>query len=502
MSIRRYVASADTTITNAYEANLVTRATGSNMGASDVSEAFTIYAQASTASAKSSELSRVITKFSITDISTDRTNGTIPVSGSVGFYLRLYNAAHSQTLPKDFSLNISAISTDWEEGTGLDMEGYTDLTHDSVGANWTNASAGSPWTTAGGDYYHDASSSFSASFSTGTENLEVDITTLVEQWLGSPGNVLGTKTNYGVGVMFPAAQEGASRSYYTKRFFARGTEFWFKRPIIEARWDSSIKDRTGDFFISSSLATAAENLNTIYLYNNIRGQLRNIPIVAGGKILVSVYSGSSDNTAPSGSKYTLPIGGGVVTNNHTNVTGGHVSTGIYSASFAYTGSATTIYPVWHNVSLGSEVSAEFSTGSAITVNTFNSTDYSPSPNYVTTITNLKRTYSQDEEPRFRLYVRQKDWNPSIYSKAKSDPENLIIEDVYYRIIRTIDDLGVVKYGTGSYNHTRLSFDVSGNYFDLPISILEKDYMYGIKFLYKLPNGLYREQPHIFKFRVE
>jgi len=79
---------------------------------------------------------------------------------------------------------------------------------------------------------------------------------------------------------------------------------------------------------------------------------------------------------------------------------------------------------------------------------------------------------------------------------------LIIEDGYYKVYRTIDDLDVVAYGTGSLNHTRLSFDVSGNYFDLPVELLEKDYMYGIKLLYKLPNGFYKEQPQTFKFRVE
>ena len=35
-----------------------------------------------------------------------------------------------------------------------------------------------------------------------------------------------------------------------------------------------------------------------------------------------------------------------------------------------------------------------------------------------------------------------------------------------------------------------------------VRLLEDGYMYGIKFLYKLPNGLYKEQPNTFKFRVE
>ena len=498
MAIRRYLANADNTITNAFEYNLTTRGTGSNMGASDISEVFSIYGQSSSSSL---EVARILTQFPVTSISSDRAAGTIPASGSVNFVLRMYNAVHGETIPKSYSLNISAISKSWEEGTGLDMEGYTDLTYDGTGSNWQRASKSAAWTTAGGDFFSDTSSSFSASFDNGTEDLEVDITTLVEQWLNSSGNVLGSKTNYGVIVMLPAGEEGQKRSYYTKRFFARGTEFFFKRPVIEARWDSSNQDDRGNFFLSSSVATATENLNKLYLYNNIRGQLRDIPGVGTNKIRLSIYSGSSDNSSATGDKLFLPVGGGVAATGHTNITGSHVSTGIYSASFAYASSSiTTIFPVWHSGSLNS--ATVYHTGSAIEVKTFASSDFNPSSNYVTTITNLKKSYSREEEARIRLYVRQKDWSPTIYTKAKSDPDNLILEDAYFRVIRTIDELDVVEYGTGSLNHTKLSYDVSGNYFDLPMELLDSGYMYGIKFLYKLPNGLYKEQPNTFKFRVE
>ena len=59
MAVKRYWAQSDNTITNAFEENLTTRATGSNMGASDILEVFSIYAQASRTSA---EKSRVLLK--------------------------------------------------------------------------------------------------------------------------------------------------------------------------------------------------------------------------------------------------------------------------------------------------------------------------------------------------------------------------------------------------------------------------------------------------------
>ena len=66
----------------------------------------------------------------------------------------------------------------------------------------------------------------------------------------------------------------------------------------------------------------------------------------------------------------------------------------------------------------------------------------------------------------------------------------------------MDDLDVVPYGTGSLRHTGLSYDVSGNYFDLNMKHLEAGYQYGIKFsIYDDYSESYIEQPYIFKFRV-
>ena len=47
----------------------------------------------------------------------------------------------------------------------------------------------------------------------------------------------------------------------------------------------------------------------------------------------------------------------------------------------------------------------------------------------------------------------------------------------------------------------MSYDQSGSYFDLDMSLLQKDYAYGLTVAYYL-NGKYVEQPEVFKFRVE
>ena len=310
----------------------------------------------------------------------------------------MFNAKHGQTLPKNYTMEIKAITgsvatQEWEEGYGLDMEGYTDSTVGGTGSSWVNASstsatatatitvlnegfienddviildatngsrvilaindadaptteavtavspAGSTsaddavlftrrgssttdqasriatvinrhslfsatsdgavvtitqataglggnttvtcvdgggagpwfsntnftggrgaWATEGGDYANpdtDLSSSFTQVFDNGTEDLEVNITPLVEQWLSSSANsgapgITGFKNNYGLGVMLSSSHETENRSYYTKKFFARSSEFFFKRPVLEARFDSRELDNRGNLIYSSS----------------------------------------------------------------------------------------------------------------------------------------------------------------------------------------------------------------------------------------------------------
>ena len=97
MAIKRFFATKDNTISNAFKEGLSLSATGSNMGAADILEVFSIYGQKTTSSV---ELSRALVQFPIADISADRDSGDIPASGSVRFFMRLFNARHSEQLPK------------------------------------------------------------------------------------------------------------------------------------------------------------------------------------------------------------------------------------------------------------------------------------------------------------------------------------------------------------------------------------------------------------------
>ena len=729
MAIKKYYANKDNTITNAFQSNLTTRATSANMGLSDVLETFSIYGQASSGS---TELERILIEFPVSEISLDRTRGLLPASGSVSFYLNMYNAVNNQTTPRELELVVLPISRSWEEGTGLDMDNYKDVTRNGEGSNWVNAAANTPWLREGGDYL--SSPAYSQVFPIGNENLNINITDLVEDWIA------GTIPNYGVGVHLTSSQEafyaryypreavqfdgqaflsgnapdniaqasslsmwinqedqsttrymafwqqagfaslgralyvnsagkviyvrlydvgsttltsdasipldtwthlavthdqpvaanlptlyingvsssvtfssigsgnprgafdmfavggsragaannfigliddvayfdkvlsstevtelyndgcpvdikqisayaslsnwwvhgddprdeinlgtpptevsifdragtknlfatgsggmtivtgacsgqngvvpqdsneiintdGAKESYYTKKFFGRGSEFFFKRPTIEAVWDSSVKDDRGNFYASSSLLPASENERTIYLYNAIGGRLRDIPgsTTLGVRIYTSASGGDQITTGP--------------------ITAGKVSTGIYSASFALDTTASVVYDRWFDTGF---VTC-YHTGT-IEIKNHQASGYSPYPNYVTNLTNLRPIYYTHETNRFRFYVREKDWSPTIYTVATAKNDTLIIESGSYQIYRITDDLIAIPYNTGSDRGTEMSFDISGNYFDLNMNLLEPGYSYGIKIAYYEETvESYIEQPYTWKFRVE
>ena len=494
MAFKRYVANKDNTITDAFQENLTVRGTGSNMGQSDILEVFYISAQQSVTS---KEKARILLDFPIDEVSSDRSLGLIPASGSVSFYLKMTNAKHSTTLPRDYKLSIHAVSGSWEEGSGLDMESYTDLTYNKTGSNWVNREGETAWDNEGGDYYTDSSSSFEASFVVGDEDLEVDVTTLVEQWIDSAGNVLGSKDNHGFMVKLSSSYENSStNSYYTKKFFARSSEFFFRRPIIEARWDSSRRDNRGNLIFSSSILPPTENLMSLYMYNYFRGNLMDIAGESDQVPVLNLYASSG----------SVPEGDAVYFRNSSDnpvnfVSASRESKGVYKATFSITSSVVNAtYP--YLVDVWAYSGSEVHTGSAMTPQSHNLSNYNPNRNYVISMPNLKKGYTTNETARFRLYVREKGWSPNIYTVAKAKTPTLLIQSASYQIIRISDSKVVIPYNTGSDSSTMLSYDSEGNYFDLDMSVLEKGYTFGFQFaLYEESVDSYNEQPYIFKFRM-
>ena len=517
MTIKRYNSEKDNTIVNALKENLSSRGSLGNMGASDILEVFSIFGQANTSSL---EQARILVQFPIDTISGDRDLAIIPASGSVTYKLKMSNTPHGQTTPENYTLVAHPLVRDWTEGDGLDMESY----RDEEASNWNSASSGTAWYTAGSDYLSSSYANadvvpfqYSQAFSEGTENLEINITGLCEEWIkyhkgnataatasiellqnpsgsgqtisiyshdgerytytfitgstysinnsvylqilgtaeltagslenrissdfggklttdssgglialtqsvgGLHGNTIISSSiandtasfsgfaggtgmpNYGLVVKLRDDYEDGSkqRSYYTKKFYARSSHEFFLKPQIEVQWDSSLKDDRNYIIKSSSLAPASENLNNVYYYNRFRGSLVDIPNT-GSNLVVRFYPTLGGDPA------SIVQSGGLV---DTVVTASKADTGIYKATFAYSGSQTTLNDVWFKSDAGTETSLV--TGSGFTVYT-DDVDVSYSiPSYVINITNLKSSYLQSEKATFRVYTRNKNWSPNI-----------------------------------------------------------------------------------------
>jgi len=447
---------------------------------------------------------------------------------NVNFYLRMFNAVHGQPLPRDLVLTARPITKTWDEGYGLDMDSYSDKGYPLVtGSTWHTASGYVKWDTPGGDVSLDAKNNYTDYFEKGDENLEINITNLMEDWL------YGTRSNYGMLIQVTSSQEafngsegtlaevlslnltGSKKSYYTKKFHGRTSEYFFKRPIIEARWDyNRIKDDRGKAHYSSSLLRNTDNLNTLYLYNYVGGKLRNIPYLADNLIYVQLFSGSLGNTAPQGAALTMaaPDGGsagGVSSGSPTVIAGGLVSgeVGIYTASFALTSNIaptdvlTDIFDVWMNGAGVASSTVQFHT-SSFKIDKFPAYDYNYEPEYVAKITNLKDSYDHGETAKLRIFNRLKNWQPNVYTVANSTPQNTIIQSGSYRVYRVRDNMEVIRHSTASSdNETYLSYDKNGNFFDLDTSMLEPGYMYGIELAYYV-GDTWNIQKNKFKFRVD
>jgi len=468
MSIKKFQITADTTIYNAFKENLKDRGTEANTGLSDSLETFFIYGQTPDPNAAASdkvEEARILLKPDFQGILDTYTN----FPSDTKFILRLFNAEHPFTLPKNFTLNLFSIVDSWLEGSGLDMESYRD-----VGTpNWLKKDATTTWATSGAIDTSTAPVITSQTFSEGTEDMSLDITSFMQaNW--------ANLSDHSFVVSFPSSiTDGVTQTlnFYTKKFFSRSSEFFFKRPVVEARKASFTGDDRGRLYKSSPLTT--NNEQNLYLYNTVSGVRENIT----GDVKLELFSDSTLETS-------------IV----AAVDATRPDTGVYKAVITVPDTVTveTIYEKW------TAGATTIKTGSIKLLTREPATNNSEI-NYVTDITNIKPSYAPTEQARFRIYTRQKDWNPTIYTVASEELENLIVDKMYYKIIRLIDGETVMDYGIGTLNnnkeHTLISYDAQGSYFDFDISSLESGYMYGIKLMFSVAGEL-KEQPNTFKFRVD
>ncbi len=443
MGVFRLYPSADTWITDAHpERSTAIRATGSNHGRSP---SLNVFARKGDISSASLELARTLVEFSLSELSgLIFTQGTIP-SGS-SYYLRMFNMQHADTVPTSYDLTVYPISKSWDEGVGIDDDEHLDLGY----ASWNDAAALTAWTTTGSDYITTMSAS--QHFDLGTEDLQVDVTQIVNEWL------TGSDTaNNGFLLKLSDVDETGSINNYRKAFHGRETLFIDRMPYLEARWSDILKDNRHNF--------AFDNNNSLVLYNFVRGELTTL-----SSVNVQVKDDIADP------QYSQSFAAA------------EVSTGIFTASVylnstgSYSGSL--FYDIW-TAAGSTKITGSFQplllTGSAEDIN----------DQFILNVKNLKRVYDTSEQARLVVNVRKKDFvtHMGAISTASLNPEIECIEKMYYGVINDETGEGVIPFGTGSLPYTQLSYNRTGNYFDLWMRSFVPGFKYRLLFLLDINNEI-------------
>lgn len=405
--------------------------TGSNSGASEICELYYL-----TSSQSSRGKSRILMYFDISSISSSIASGLIPTS-SVQYSLFLKNASHAEITPYSFDVEVCPLSQTWAEGRGLSM--YDEGIKDSGVSNWTKATSLINWSISGSSYFSSSNLTASQYFETGHEDLNIDISNIVGNWLTGPIQ------NNGLVIKFTSPYESASEDFYVKKFYSRNVLATERSPKLVARWEKIIQDDRYNIFYGVS--------GSLYYYRFLNG----VPDNLNGNVYVNILNSSS----------------AVV----QTLTASRNYDGIYSISgvfVTYTGSTSIYRDVWFSGNtqyFTGNFIPQFATGSS----------YYDYDNFTLDIPNLT-TFQLNEKVYIRVFIREKDYRPALASYAGQNPVAVFMKDAYYQIQNADTEEVIVDYSTGSLKYSKLSYDKNGNYFELWTSGLKPEYLYKIKIL--------------------
>ncbi len=498
-------ASADAYITNKIILGSrpgTTSSVDSNVGMAGTLDLFKLYNETVLPSGSSGiELSRALIKFDLTE--------ALPVTASSNFraFLKLSSVYGGQPTPSNFTLTVSPLAKEFSEGVGFDVVGYRDL--DAV--NWLTASINgstiTTWTSGGCDHGGDATSSsldyitslssgsvnmmFSQSFSTGREDMMVDVTSYVS------AAIHGQLTDHGLRIAFSVSEEADSVTRFVKRFSSRQSKNSSKHPALILQYADSFIDNQADAYLDYP--------NVIGTYSNPFGAARNFvsgstyAAGSGSVILDMVASKSAYVTATT---YSISHSSSITYYSSSwnyfsqSFTGSQISfnggnsfvTGSYFADVMIASNAAGLsdvansdgsvrfVPVWRSPVNPSFV---YATGSAITLRQANQANQafgSTSRNVVVNIINLKPAYQSSDVVRLRVLFY--DYDAEIDAPyVKTPPHPKIYQNVSWSVVDSNTQNTIIPFDTV---YTKLSADGSGMYFDIHMKDLPKDTPLSIK----------------------
>jgi hypothetical protein len=207
-------------------------------------------------------ISRHILHFDLSDLQDKLRNGEVNSALTVSYRLRMKNATPSdkvldkeqefkrlqRSIAASFDVVAFPVDRPWDEGRGYDLIKERSLVHNLMSprlpgySNWMSASTMTAWAQPGIFTDPTASTTHHAHqhFAMGSEDMNIDITNMVKDWLS------GGSVNHGVAVAYRRDYELVSAdTRWISSFFTNNTNFAFK-PYLEVIFDEQVilDDRT------------------------------------------------------------------------------------------------------------------------------------------------------------------------------------------------------------------------------------------------------------------
>lgn len=471
-----------------------TRKFNANLGSAGTLDLFKLYGVSKSGSLNNLETSRLLVKFDLDPIRQMMSDGSIDINhSSFNVKIKLFDVYGGQPNPSNFTVMVNPLSKSFDEGIGRDVVYYGDydvanfLTASRTDNLWVMSGANSGGAVGGNhDYcttHGSANLTATQFFTTGTEDLFVDVTTAVSATLA--GNV----PDHGFRIALTSSHENDQYNYFVKRFASRNAYNVDKRGQMIVIFDDSVIDDTQ--------IAKFDQVNTFFLYNYENSAAANI------------LSGSSQITGQDCMKLRFEyLNATYYFTASQHRVGSTDQVGIYSASIkissldpaiknhlAYSGSIK-FTPIWYSL----DNSIPYVTGSAITLYPKNIGGERLEPKrYVINVHNLQTTLRPDEVTYARVTIF--DYTEPRIKAVRTPIEmpGLVVRNAYYSIRDAVTNEAVVPFET-TYGGTKLSSDSTGMYFKLDCNNLldGRSYVVDIKLITGGNEQIYKNASPIFK----
>lgn len=454
------------------------RATDANVGAAGTLDLYKLFDESTLSGTTNPiELSRLLVKFDLNPLRA--LTGSVLDVGDSSFKVtfRLSDVVGGQPVPSNFTAAIYPVSKSWDEGVGRDVGRYSDLD----AANWVTASTSSGlslWNSPGaaaegllGSDDIDVIVSGNLNdglglrplfktqlFSTGEEDLEVDVTDLVSATLA------GQLPDHGFRIAMSGVLETNSSSLFVKRFASRHSTNPRKRPALIVKYDDSLQDDHSNFVFDTT--------GSLFLFNYSRGTAANIlsgtaatPLTGVSALTLKLITGSIAPQVSQSFTASFDV--------DQYSYGSNFATGVYVATFALSSFETELRnevdrvgsASFHTVWMSNDETVPFLTGSLVVrrpdLNPFVPQDRQ----LIVKLPNIRQVYRRSQEPRIRVEVY--DLNPEVgltFSKLPVQRVGKTYRTMYWRLVDIYAGEVVIPFDTVD-SSTLLSVDEKGMFFD-------------------------------------